>query len=62
LLSSKHLNYLKWREAYKLVIERKHLELTGIEKIKSIKNTMNRKSTETFDLINLRAKKDKKDK
>jgi primase-polymerase (primpol)-like protein len=48
LLSSKHLNYLKWREAYKLVIERKHLELTGIEKIKSIKKYYEQKVNRNF--------------
>lgn len=41
LLSSKHLNYLKWRKAYRLVQSQKHLTLEGQEKIKKLKSTMN---------------------
>lgn len=40
LLSSKHLNYLKWRKAYRLVQSQKHLTLEGQEKIKKLKSTM----------------------
>lgn len=41
LLSSKHLNYLKWRKAYRLVQSQKHLTLEGQEKIKKLKSSMN---------------------
>ena len=39
LLSSKHLNYLKWRKAYLLIQNNKHLTLEGQEKIKQLKST-----------------------
>lgn len=41
LLSSKHLNYLKWRKAYRLVQSQNHLTLEGQEKIKKLKSSMN---------------------
>ena len=41
LLSSKHLNYLKWRKAYRLVQSQKHLTLEGQEKIKKLQSSMN---------------------
>ena len=51
MLSSKHLNYLKWRKAYLLVQSKKHLTLEGQEKIKRLKSTMNNSySNETLDL------------
>ena len=40
LLSSKHINYLKWRKAYILIQNGDHLTLEGIEKIKKIKKSM----------------------
>src|SRR5882762_6719222 len=51
LLSSKYLNYLKWREAYLLIQSKEHLELSGIAQIRVLKNTMNNCSTETFNLL-----------
>jgi hypothetical protein len=50
LLSSKHINYLKWRKAYILVQSRKHLTPEGQEKIKRLKSSMNNYSKETLDL------------
>ena len=44
LQSSKHINYLKWRKAYIIVQNKDHLTETGIEKIKKLKNSMNRYS------------------
>lgn len=44
LQSSKHINYLKWRKAYIMVQENKHLTETGINKIIKLKNSMNRNS------------------
>jgi hypothetical protein len=42
LLSSKHINYLKWRKAYIIIQDRDHLNKDGLEKIIKLKNTMNR--------------------
>ena len=42
LLSSKHINYLKWRKAYIIIQNKDHLNNDGIEKIIKLKNTMNR--------------------
>ena len=47
LLSSKHLNYLKWRKAYIIIQKRDHLNKNGLEKIIKLKNTMNRLSDTT---------------
>nr|YP_009517193.1 LAGLIDADG homing endonuclease [Blastosporella zonata]AYE93114.1 LAGLIDADG homing endonuclease [Blastosporella zonata] len=47
LLSSKHINYLKWRKAYLIIQDRDHLNKNGIEKIIKLKNTMNQKSYTT---------------
>ena len=44
LLSSKHVNYLKWRKAYVIIQSKKHLNKDGINKITKLKNTMNRLS------------------
>lgn len=44
LQSSKHVNYLKWRKAYIIVQNKYPLLETGIEKIKKLKETMNRNS------------------
>ena len=44
LQSSKHNNYLKWRKAYILIQNSKHLTEIGIEKICLLKNSMNRNS------------------
>jgi len=42
LLSSKHINYLKWRKAYIIIQNKEHLNKEGIDKITKLKNTMNR--------------------
>ncbi len=44
LLSSKHINYLKWRKAYIIIKNRDHLNKNGLEKIIKLKSTMNRLS------------------
>lgn len=41
LLSSKHINYLKWRKAYIIIQNKNHLTNDGIKKIIKLKNTMN---------------------
>ena len=45
LLSSKHINFLKWRKAYLIIQNRDHLNKEGIKKIIKLKNTMNRLNT-----------------
>ena len=42
LLSSKHINYLKWRKAYLIIQNKDHLNENGLEKIIKLKTTMNR--------------------
>jgi hypothetical protein len=42
LLSTKHINYLKWRKAYIIIQDRDRLMKDGLEKIIKFKNTMNR--------------------
>jgi hypothetical protein len=42
LQSTKHINYLKWRKAYLLIQDKKHLTGSGINKIIKLKNSMNR--------------------
>lgn len=44
LLSSKHINYLKWRKAYLIIKNRDHLNKNGLKKIIKLKSTMNRLS------------------
>lgn len=44
LLSSKHINYLKWRKVYLIIQNRDHLNKEGVEKIIKLKNSMNRLS------------------
>ncbi len=43
LQSTKYLNYLKWRRVYLKIQNKEHLTLEGREKIKRLKNSMNRK-------------------
>lgn len=50
LLSSKHINFLKWRKVYRLVQEKKHLTKNGIYKILKIKANMNNLSKDVFEL------------
>ena len=47
LLSSKHINFLKWRKAYLIIQNKDHLNKEGIDKIIKLKNTMNRLNTTT---------------
>ena len=42
LLSTKHINYLKWRKAYIFIQNKEHLNSTGLEKLTKLKKTMNR--------------------
>ena len=42
MLSNKHINYVKWRKAYVLIQNRRHLTSSGIDSITKLKNTMNR--------------------
>ena len=49
LLSSKHLNYLKWRKAYILIQNKEHLTELGLEQITKLKKTMNRGNLDTSD-------------
>jgi LAGLIDADG endonuclease/Cytochrome C and Quinol oxidase polypeptide I len=44
LLSSKHINYLKWRKAYLIIQSKNHLNKDGIEKIIKLKKSMSRLS------------------
>jgi len=44
LLSSKHVNYLKWRKAYIIIQNKEHLNMSGLTKITKLKHTMNRKT------------------
>lgn len=44
MLSTKHINYLKWRKVYTIVQNSCHLTEVGLIKIKSLKSTMNRLS------------------
>lgn len=41
ILSSKHLSYLLWREAYFLIANKEHLLPSGIDKIKKLKDSIN---------------------
>ena len=50
MLSSKHINYLKWRKVYLLVQTKKHLTLEGQSRILKLKSSMNSYSKETLDL------------
>lgn len=43
LLSTKFINYIKWRKTFKLIINKEHLTKNGLIKIESIKNSMNTK-------------------
>ena len=50
MLSTKHINYLKWRKAYILVQSRDHLTEQGLTKIKRLKFTMNRLSVSPHNM------------
>ena len=47
LLSSKHVNYLKWRKAYLIIQNKDHFTENGQDKLMKLKNTMNRLSDAT---------------
>jgi hypothetical protein len=47
LLSSKHVNYLKWRKAYIIIQDKNHLTDSGLNKIIKLKLSMNRKNSDT---------------
>lgn len=49
MLSSKHIHFLKWRKAYIVIQDKNHLIESGLLKIMNLKNTMNRKNSETMD-------------
>ena len=51
LLSSKHINFLKWRKAYIIIQDKGHLTKIGLDKIKKLKSTMNRLSVSILDLV-----------
>jgi len=51
MLSSKYLNYLKWRKAYILVQSKKHLTPEGKNKIFKLQISMNSYSKETLDTV-----------
>jgi hypothetical protein len=42
LLSSKHVNYLKWRKVYIIIQDQNHLNKKGMDKILKLKSTMNK--------------------
>lgn len=50
MLSSKHINYLKWRKVYLLVQSKKHLTSQGQNQILKLKSTMNSYSKLAFHL------------
>lgn len=50
LLSSKYLNYVKWRRVYILILNKKHLTIKGIALIEKIKSKMNSFSNRTWNL------------
>ena len=49
LLSSKHINYLKWRKAYIIIQNKYHLNESGLDKIIKLKKTMNRNNSDKID-------------
>lgn len=50
LLSSKYVNFFKWRKAYRIIQRKEHLTKKGIGKITKLKNSMNSYSKELFKL------------
>ena len=42
LISTKHINFIKWRKIYILIQRKEHLNDLGLTKIRKIKETMNR--------------------
>lgn len=50
LLSSKYINFFKWRKTYRIIQKKEHLSEKGIQKIKKIKLSMNSYSKDIFEL------------
>ena len=50
LLSSKHINYIKWRSVYRLIQRKEHLTQNGIKEILKIKSNMYSLSKDEFEL------------
>ena len=51
LLSSKHVNFLKWRKAYIIIQKKGHLSKNGIDKIAKYNNTMNKFNVCKRDMV-----------
>jgi len=51
LLSTKHINYLKWRKAYIIIQNKDHLEKSGLDKISKLKSTMNKFRVKTEETV-----------
>ncbi len=51
LLSTKYINYLKWRKAYIIIQNKDHLTLKGLDKITKIKSTMNKLNTHKINMV-----------
>lgn len=49
LLSSKHINYLKWRKAYTIIQDKDHLNEVGLNKIIKIKLSMNKNKSDNLE-------------
>jgi hypothetical protein len=49
-LSTKYINYLKWREAYLLIQNKDHLTEKGLNKIIKLKKAMNSFNKNTMNL------------
>ena len=51
LQSSKRLSYQKFRKVVRLVVEKKHYTIEGLEKIKSLKNGLNKQNIENNNVF-----------
>lgn len=51
LLSTKYINYLKWRKAYIIIQNKDHLTLKGLNKITKMKNTINKLNTNKINMV-----------
>lgn len=50
-MSTKHVNYLKWRKAYLIIQNKDHLSKKGLDKITRIKYTMDRLNTHKTNMV-----------
>jgi len=50
LLSSKYINFFKWRKTYRMIQRKEHLTIKGIKKIQKIKLNMNSYLKDTFEI------------